>query len=193
MKKILIYGLGIIVAIGVIGGLYNFFTGNYEPVDTDATQYDIVTPEEAETEEETPQQIPINQTLTFGNSTSITADSFKLEDNVLTVSMTVVSSEFDNVLIDDIVGFYGFQGDWALNSDADNKLWYKSQMNMNVRETKNEPKQFDLVFELNDTTTPVDLTFFPGDSTGYNNDGATEMDISINLTDMTSTTEFNTY
>ena len=107
--------------------------------------------------------------------------------------MTVVSSEFNNILIDNIVGFYGFQGDWALNSDADNKLWYKSQMNMNVRETKDEPKQFDLVFELNETTTPVELTFFPGDTTGYNNEGATEMDISINLTDMTSTTEFNTY
>lgn len=191
MKKIVLYIFGAIVAVGVIGGFINFFTGNYEKTGTTTEQE---TEEVLEEEQpEAPQTYPIGQTLTFGNTNSITANNFSLEDNVLTVNMTVLSSEFDNKLISDIVGFYGFQGDWALNSDTDNKLWYQSQLNMNKRITKDEPMDFDLVFELNDTTTPVVLTFFPDDGTSYNQEGATAMDITIDLSNMTATTEFNTY
>lgn len=163
---------------------------------------DSSTDDQAEQEEQTEQTdnsktvnvgdatIDVNQTLEFGGYT-ITVTKVKLSVNTLIAYLEIYNNNAIPMTINEIMGFYAFQGDATLNG-AD----FKS-LNSGLLDTTIQPYQtltdIDLTLALASDTDPIELSFFPDDATGFNEDGATEMDITINPVDKTVNTEFNTY
>lgn len=136
-------------------------------------------------------EIPVNQTLEFGEY-KIEVDTVSLSDKTdnLFINLKVYNGSASEMSVNEIMGFYAYQGDYVINN-AD----FNDENKATLETIIPSMEYFECLLDcdLQDMTTPVDLTFFPDDATGLNQEGATELDITVNPADATVTTAFNTY